>query len=115
MKVIKNILKKVRERKNQIIAKTSTFLAAAFITAMTVIPASAADGATGQIVTKITELQGSGKTIAQAVSILMFIGAGLTWMFGPRGKENGKSWVINIAVGVMIVSLASALASFFIL
>lgn len=110
----RKIIDQIKSRKNKIVAKVSATATAVFVTGMTAISASAAD-ATGQIVSKINELSDSGKTIAKAVSILMFVGAGLTFMFGPRGKENGKSWIINIAFGVMIVSLAAALASFFLL
>lgn len=111
MKVIKNIVKKVRERKNQIIAKTSTFLATAFVTGLTAISANAA--VAGEITQKINGLQTDAKTVAWAAAILMVIFAGIAFMCGRAGKETGKSWLIGIAIGCLVVSVASSLVDFF--
>lgn len=114
MKILKNFANKIRKReRRKIRAKTSAFLATVFVTGMTTISANAADGATGQIVSKITELSSSAKTIAGAISVLMFICAGIAFMCGANGKQQGKGWVIGIGVGCLIASIASALASFF--
>lgn len=114
MKIIKKVKNRIRERKHrQIGAKISAFLSTALVTGMTTISASAADGATGQIVSKITELSSSAKTIAGAISVLMFICAGIAFMCGANGKQTGKGWLIGVGVGCLIVSVAAALASFF--
>lgn len=114
MKFLKNFANKIRKREHRKIrAKTLAFLATAFVTGMTTISASAADGATGQITSKITELSDSAKKIAGAISVLMFICAGIAFMCGAQGKQQGKGWLIGVGVGCLIVSVATALAGFF--
>lgn len=111
MQTLKRILKRISERKNQIAAKISTMIATTFVTGLTALSANAA--VADQITKKINSLQVDAKTIAWSAGILMCIFAGIAFMCGRSGKETGKSWLIGIAIGCLVVSVASSIIEFF--
>lgn len=109
----RKIIDQIKTRKNKIVGKISAAATAVFVTGMTAISASAADGGGGEIVGKINSLQTSAKQIATALAILMAICAGIAFMCGANGKQQGKGWIIGIAIGCVIVAAASSIVAFF--